>query len=147
MGSAPNPGSSLAGTPSRSSIGAHLQLLEDAGYKTAIVGKWQLSERDFQASFHFGFEEYLLWHFGMRVIGVQTPGSQGSRYWARSCVTRSVSPGASASRRSGVHNNDASGLARRGRQGVSELTGGDGVWSGFTLGGVSCSSHARPLTC
>jgi hypothetical protein len=79
-GSAPNPGSSLAGTPSRSSIGAHLQLLEDAGYKTAIVGKWQLSERDFQASFHFGFEEYLLWHFGMRVIGVQTPGSQGSRY-------------------------------------------------------------------
>ena len=55
--------------------------LRDAGYKTAIVGKWQLSERDFQAPFHFGFEEYLLWHFGMRVNGVQTPGSQGSRYW------------------------------------------------------------------
>ena len=56
-------------------------MLRDAGYKTAIVGKWQLSERDFQAPFHFGFEEYLLWHFGMRVNGVQTPGSQGSRYW------------------------------------------------------------------
>ena len=56
-------------------------MLRDAGYKTAIVGKWQLSEGDFQAPFHFGFEEYLLWHFGMRVNGVQTPGSQGSRYW------------------------------------------------------------------
>lgn len=56
-------------------------LLKGAGYKTAIVGKWQLSERDFQAPFQFGFEEYLLWHFGMRVNGVPTPGSQGSRYW------------------------------------------------------------------
>ena len=56
-------------------------MLRDAGYKTCIVGKWQLSERDFQAPFHFGFEEYLLWHFGTRVNGVQTPGSQGSRYW------------------------------------------------------------------
>jgi arylsulfatase A len=56
-------------------------MLRDAGYKTAIVGKWQLSERDFQAPFHFGFEEYLLWHFGMKVNGVQTPGAQGSRYW------------------------------------------------------------------
>ena len=56
-------------------------LLRDAGYKTAIVGKWQLSEGDFQAPFHFGFQEYLLWHFGTRVNGVQTPGAQGSRYW------------------------------------------------------------------
>jgi arylsulfatase A-like enzyme len=56
-------------------------MLKEAGYKTAIVGKWQLSERDFQAPFQFGFEEYLLWHFGTRVNGVQTPGSQGSRYW------------------------------------------------------------------
>jgi arylsulfatase A len=56
-------------------------MLRDAGYKTCIVGKWQLSERDFQAPFHFGFEAYLLWHFGMRVNGVPTPGSQGSRYW------------------------------------------------------------------
>ena len=56
-------------------------MLRDAGYKTAIVGKWQLSERDFQAPFHFGFEEYLLWHFGTRVNGVPTPGAQGSRYW------------------------------------------------------------------
>jgi arylsulfatase A-like enzyme len=56
-------------------------VLRDAGYKTAIVGKWQLSERDFQAPFQFGFDEYLLWHFGTRVNGVQTPGSQGSRYW------------------------------------------------------------------
>jgi arylsulfatase A len=56
-------------------------MLRDAGYKTAIVGKWQLSEGDFQAPFHFGFEEYLLWHFGMRLDGVQAPGAPGSRYW------------------------------------------------------------------
>jgi len=56
-------------------------MLHDAGYKNCIVGKWQLSEHDFQAPHHFGFEEYLLWHFGMRVNGVQTPGAQGSRYW------------------------------------------------------------------
>ena len=56
-------------------------MLRDAGYKTRMVGKWQLSERDFQAPHHFGFDEYLLWHFGMKVNGVQTPGAQGSRYW------------------------------------------------------------------
>ena len=55
-------------------------MLRDAGYKTAIVGKWQLSEGDFQAPFHFGFEEYLLWHFGVRLDG-QTPPAPGSRYW------------------------------------------------------------------
>lgn len=37
--------------------------LNDAGYATAIAGKWQLSE-DHQAPFGFGFDEYLLWHFG-----------------------------------------------------------------------------------
>jgi arylsulfatase A len=56
-------------------------MLRDAGYKTAIVGKWQLSEGDFQAPFHFGFEEYLLWHFGARADGAPTPGGPGSRYW------------------------------------------------------------------
>ena len=56
-------------------------MLRDAGYKTAIVGKWQLSEGDFQAPVQFGFEEYLLWHFGIRVEGVQTPAAPGSRYW------------------------------------------------------------------
>lgn len=56
-------------------------MLRDAGYKTCMVGKWQLSERDFEAPHQFGFEEYLLWHFGMRVNGVPTPGAQGSRYW------------------------------------------------------------------
>jgi arylsulfatase A len=56
-------------------------MLRDAGYRTAIVGKWQLSEGDFQAPFHFGFEEYLLWHFGMLRDGVPTTGAPGSRYW------------------------------------------------------------------
>jgi arylsulfatase A len=56
-------------------------MLRDAGYKTAIVGKWQLSKGDFQAPFHFGFEKYLLWNLGMRLNGVQTPAAPGSRYW------------------------------------------------------------------
>ena len=56
-------------------------MLRDAGYKTAIVGKWQLSDGDFQAPLLFGFEEYLLWHFGMQPGGVQTPAAPGSRYW------------------------------------------------------------------
>ena len=56
-------------------------VLRDAGYKTAIAGKWQLSEGDFQAPFHFGFEEYLLWHFGTQMNGVPAPGAPGSRYW------------------------------------------------------------------
>jgi len=58
-------------------------MLRAAGYKTRMVGKWQLSMRDFQAPFQFGFDQYLLWHFGPRVDAVQTPGSQpqGSRYW------------------------------------------------------------------
>lgn len=48
-------------------------MLRDAGYKTCIAGKWQLSIRDFQAPFHFGFEEYLLWNFGQ--------GDFHFRYW------------------------------------------------------------------
>jgi arylsulfatase A len=50
-------------------------MLRDAAYKTAIVGKWQLSEGDFQAPFHFGFDEYLLWNFS-----TQPPAAPGSRY-------------------------------------------------------------------
>ena len=56
-------------------------MLRDAGYRTAIVGKWQLSEGDFQAPFHFGFEEYLLWNFGTRLDGAPNPAATGSRYW------------------------------------------------------------------
>jgi len=48
-------------------------MLRDAGYKTCIAGKWQLSIGDFQAPFHFGFEEYLLWNFGQREFDF--------RYW------------------------------------------------------------------
>ncbi len=34
-------------------------LLQDAGYKTCIVGKWQLKRDPFKT----GFDEYCLWHF------------------------------------------------------------------------------------
>ena len=48
-------------------------LLRDAGYKTLIAGKWQLSYGDFRAPFQLGFDEYLLWNFGEQ--------GKGSRYW------------------------------------------------------------------
>src|SRR4026207_950651 len=41
-------------------------MLRDAGYRTCIAGKWQLSIGDFEAPFHFGFGGYLLWNFGQR---------------------------------------------------------------------------------
>ena len=45
------------------------QLMKDAGYHTAIAGKWQLNGRhakkegwqDLNRPFHFGFDEYCLW--------------------------------------------------------------------------------------
>lgn len=48
-------------------------LLRDAGYKTLIAGKWQLSYGDFRAPVQLGFDEYLLWNFGEQ--------GKGSRYW------------------------------------------------------------------
>ena len=58
----------------RLSVKTFGNMLRDAGYRTAMVGKWQLCKGDFQAPFHFGLAEYLLWNFGMRVNGVPTPG-------------------------------------------------------------------------
>ena len=48
-------------------------MFRDAGYKTLIAGKWQLSEADYEAPHHFGFDEYMLWNFGQ--------ADRGSRYW------------------------------------------------------------------
>jgi arylsulfatase A len=40
-------------------------LLRDAGYHTAIAGKWQLGSRDASLPRHFGFDEHCLWaHMG-----------------------------------------------------------------------------------
>jgi arylsulfatase A-like enzyme len=54
-------------------------MLRDAGYATAIAGKWQL-RGDEQTPHHFGFDEYLLWQL------------RGPDYWTRykdPVVTRS----------------------------------------------------------
>lgn len=48
-------------------------MFRDAGYKTLIAGKWQLSETDYESPHHFGFDEYILWNFGQQ--------DRGSRYW------------------------------------------------------------------
>jgi arylsulfatase A len=49
--------------------------VKEAGYKTCIAGKWQLSPDDLQGPFTSGFDEYCLWHF-------QGPkmGAKGSRF-------------------------------------------------------------------
>jgi arylsulfatase A len=40
-------------------------MLHDAGYHTAIAGKWQLGSRDASLPKHFGFDEHCLWsHMG-----------------------------------------------------------------------------------
>lgn len=48
-------------------------LLRDAGYATAIVGKWQLG-RDASLPKHFGFEEYCLWQLLRRPSRYAHPG-------------------------------------------------------------------------
>jgi arylsulfatase A len=64
--------------PEEYSIG---ELMKDAGYKTAIAGKWQLNGRAFQKPgwenmdkpFEFGFDEFCLWQ-------VNKPKDQGERF-------------------------------------------------------------------
>lgn len=57
------------------------EMMKDAGYRTAIAGKWQLNGRAFQKPgweninkpFEFGFDEFCLWQ-------VNKPKSQGERF-------------------------------------------------------------------
>ena len=48
-------------------------LFKQAGYKTCIVGKWQL-KGGFQAPVHFGFDEYCLWQLTRRPARYTNPG-------------------------------------------------------------------------
>lgn len=48
-------------------------LLRDAGYKTCIVGKWQLGH-DFALPEHFGFDEHCLWQLTRRPERYRNPG-------------------------------------------------------------------------
>ncbi len=48
-------------------------LFRDAGYKTCIVGKWQLSG-GMNAPSHFGFDEYCLWQLDRRPPRYSNPG-------------------------------------------------------------------------
>jgi arylsulfatase A-like enzyme/chitodextrinase len=58
---------------------------QNAGYRTAIAGKWQLdggslngiSRMDPRIPHWMGFDQYLLWHFATTINNVQT----GERYW------------------------------------------------------------------
>ena len=48
-------------------------ILRDAGYATAIAGKWQLGA-DEDGPKHFGFDRYCLWHLLSRKSRYATPG-------------------------------------------------------------------------
>ena len=59
------------------------QALQEAGYKTDIAGKWQLSAGNFNGPFQAGFDEYCLWHFDNKKVGgknEEEEGGKGSRY-------------------------------------------------------------------
>ncbi len=48
-------------------------LMRDAGYKTCIVGKWQL-KGGFEGPGHFGFDDYCLWQLTRRPNRYPNPG-------------------------------------------------------------------------
>ena len=50
-------------------------LLRDAGYKTAICGKWQLGA-DTARPKHFGFDEHCLWHLTKRPSRYASPAME-----------------------------------------------------------------------
>jgi len=48
-------------------------VFQNAGYKTCIVGKWQLGKAPHLPK-HFGFDEHCLWHFSRRAERFPNPG-------------------------------------------------------------------------
>lgn len=62
------------------------QMMREAGYATAIAGKWQLNGlanelpgyQDNTRPVHFGFDEYLLWQLTVR----KNVSGGGERYWS-----------------------------------------------------------------
>ncbi len=73
----------------------HAKLLQAAGYKTALVGKWQLSGKLPTLVYDAGFDEYRMWAYEHNLpAGVphegrsRNPGNRkiGDRYWWPSIV-------------------------------------------------------------
>jgi len=70
-------------------------ILQDAGYATALAGKWQLSGRLPDLIHEAGFDEYCMWAYqnnlpeGVKHTGgwEGKPGSKTSRYWYPSTMT------------------------------------------------------------
>ncbi len=70
------------------------KMLQKAGYRTAIAGKWQLVSPDEKAIPMLGFDEYCMWSipfkegFGSKEIinAVGKRGNHGSRYWHPSVI-------------------------------------------------------------
>ena len=63
-------------------------MLQSAGYKTAIAGKWQLNglynsllrNQDAKRPFDAGFDEYMLWQLTTQKGGAKSKG--GERFWS-----------------------------------------------------------------
>lgn len=74
-------------------------VLCDAGYKTFIGGKWQLSENiagSFDDPIHFGFDEYFLWQLDRRPRRYYGPGFEvniPAKGWNKERVDYSASAG------------------------------------------------------
>ncbi len=49
--------------------------VKEAGYKTCVAGKWQLSPDNLNGPYEAGFDEYCLWHFQGKKMG-----NKGSRF-------------------------------------------------------------------
>jgi arylsulfatase A-like enzyme len=70
------------------------RVLKDAGYATALAGKWQLSGKIPELVVECGFDEYCMWAYKHNLPeGVQhtggwegAPGGKTSRYWHPSIV-------------------------------------------------------------
>ncbi|MDZ4860296.1 MAG: sulfatase-like hydrolase/transferase [Candidatus Hydrogenedentes bacterium] len=57
-------------------------MLRDAGYRTCVAGKWQLTPANLEGPNQAGFDEYLLWHFQQLSDRESTSefADKGSRY-------------------------------------------------------------------
>lgn len=88
------PGGPRAGSPEEQIVNhfTFAQMLKDAGYVTALSGKWQLSGKLPSLVYETGFDEYCMWAYaqnlprGVTHTGGYEFGNKTSRYWHPSII-------------------------------------------------------------
>ena len=88
------PGGPRPGSPEEQIVNhrTFARLLKDAGYATALAGKWQLSGKIPSLVVECGFDEYLMWAYthnlpeGVEHTGGYEGRTKTSRYWHPSLV-------------------------------------------------------------